>query len=161
MTARVTWTLENSFLTYAQVDYEGDFVSELQALFDVLGAEHHIVAHELHKDGGSHYHCLVRFLKHTVRDPRHFDCHGFHPNYKGVRKGPNLKRVLDYVTKDGQYWGELDEWEKHFGVRSKEEIWDTIVECTTRDDFFATGVFQYISLPLRGPNLCLTLPNLT
>lgn len=70
--------------------------------------EYYGVGHELHADGGHHYH-LVLCFKSKVDSLRidYFDWmfDGVHPNIKPIKQGPaNLRRAIDYIKKDGHFY---------------------------------------------------------
>jgi hypothetical protein len=139
----VTWNVASSsfaFLTYSQVNHDvDDFICELQAAFDCLGASRHLVAHELHEDGGNHYHCLVQWTSgFTSRDERVFDVGGFHPNYKSVRRGADQQRVRRYCLKDGAYYGDtFDDVDDVIVKRKRDDVWSEIVGATSVVEFWS------------------------
>lgn len=127
------------YLTYSQV---GDLsVSDVQAFFDSIGSDKHIIGHELHVDGGHHYHCLVHFGDVQRWDQsRVFDIEGRHPNVKVVRGVANIHRVLAYVTKDDDYYDHNGAYE-HFasgtcGKRSRTDIWSDIIASESAESFW-------------------------
>lgn len=143
MPSDVTWSFTPGrtavYLTYSQV---GDLsVSDVQAFFDSIGSDKHIVGHELHEDGGHHYHCLVHFGDvHRWNSSRVFDIEGRHPNVKMVRGVANIHRVLAYVTKDDDYYDCGNAYE-HFasgscGKRGRNDIWGEIIACETEATFW-------------------------
>lgn len=150
--AQVDWRFSVAYLTYSQVDYVdasntitdhvGAFVSLLQATYDQLGASHHLVAHELHGNGGHHYHTVVRFPNPVrTRDPRFFDVAGFHPNYRGLRGAANVGRVLDYCRKDGDFFGPDGDDDftgagSHVVGRERDDVWHQILGAGCEDEFW-------------------------
>lgn len=139
---RVQWSISASsiaFLTYSQVNHDvDDFICELQSSFDMLGASRHLVAHELHEDGGNHYHCLVQWTSgFNTRDERVFDVGGFHPNYKQVRVGSGQARVRDYCLKDGAYYGDTFDDLEGPAKRSRMDDWASIVRADSLAEFWA------------------------
>lgn len=89
------------FLTYSQadaIDDSDDLFTFLQRLPHVVNT---LTAHELHRDGGSHYHCVLAFSKKVdIRNERTFDFRGCHPNVQCVK---DLKRCIAYCIKGGNY----------------------------------------------------------
>lgn len=153
---QVDWRFSVAYLTYSQVNYDvGSFVSLLQATYDQLGASHHLVAHELHGDGGHHYHTVVRFPQPVrTRDPRFFDVAGFHPNYRGLRGAANVGRVLDYCRKDGDFYGTDDPMDfvggdGHVGGRDRDDVWHQILSAGCEDEFWELCESTVISLTPR------------
>lgn len=95
-------TCRKLLLTYAQADnLSRDRLSD--GLRQAGVAQAHI-GHELHADGGTHYHCLIRLAakKPDIRSCRHFDIDGFHPNVRRVR---NEDHAYAYASKDGDTFG--------------------------------------------------------
>lgn len=140
---QVNWVIgpkSCAYLTYPR--YGGDplqSVSDLQSFFATLGVADHVVAHELHADGGHHYHCLLRWDEgFTTRDVRAFDVDGHHPNYSCARGKDSIRRVLGYITKDGDYYGDLSPFEalSADGKQSRHAIWAEIVGAQSVDDFW-------------------------
>lgn len=118
---------KNVFLTYAQAP--ANWTKE-QLLADLPpGFTKHIVAHELHKDGGHHYHCLLHYpLKCRTKNPRFFDIGQQHPKVEGARVA---KDTAVYCRKDGDFL-ELGEWD------SVESPWTQALQSTSRDEFMST-----------------------
>lgn len=131
----VNWTCATTsivYLTYSQV---GNLdVSDIQAHLDCLGADHHVCGHELHQDGGHHYHCVAHFdHPQHWRDARVFDVRDKHPNVKVVRGAAHIARVVGYVTKEGDAYASSELAEAFFnsmgepGKRSRDAIWGEII----------------------------------
>ena len=147
MPATVNWSLQTShvlFLTYSQANTID--VSDIQAHLDCLGADQHIVGHELHGDGGNHYHCLVHFGEvQRWRQARVFDVKGIHPNVEFGKSRGSVARIRAYVTKDGNWFatGEASEefWDalasENAAKRTRNDIWGEILNAPTRDEFMA------------------------
>lgn len=87
------------FITYPQCPIPKEGVYDL---FDKsFNPEELIVAEEKHEDGNKHLHVYVKFEKKlNIKDPRHFDIDGYHPNIQSVH---NKNAVTKYVKKDGNY----------------------------------------------------------
>ena len=85
------------------------------------------VALESHQDGTPHLHVLLGFLrKRDIRNVKHFDHEGYHPNIQPVRC---VKNVLEYISKDGRY---VD-----YGVvPGTEGIWSRICNATDELSFW-------------------------
>ena len=67
-----------------------------------------IIAKEKHKDGGTHYHVLIKFSKKVdIRNQNYFDVLQFHPNIQAVR---HWGKTLNYIKKDGNFkeYGQID-----------------------------------------------------
>lgn len=63
--------------------------------------EYYIVGTELHKDGGTHYHVYANYAsKRNIKNARHFDCKGIHPNFKATI---NIAAWKTYCKMDGNY----------------------------------------------------------
>jgi len=93
------------FLTYPR---SGNCTAEqlLHFLRDERGALWYCVALEHHEDGGNHLHAYAEWNERLdVRDERHFDLDGHHPNVQSVR---NRTSVLRYVQKGGDYIGNCE-----------------------------------------------------
>jgi len=96
---------KRAFLTYPRT---GDLSAErlLSFLRDDRGAAWYCVALEQHEDGGNHLHAYAEWTgRLDVRDERHFDLDGCHPNIQSVR---NRTSVLKYVQKGGDYIGNCE-----------------------------------------------------
>ncbi|AKV62302.1 putative replication initiation protein [Lytechinus variegatus variable sea urchin associated circular virus] len=115
---------KNFFLTYPRsIDLSK------QDLFDFLLSfepNYLLVAEEKHADGTPHLHallCLAR--RRDIRDPRHFDCQGYHCNITSTR---SIARCIDYCKKD-------DCSPLSSGDVPGRDGWGAICECGTREDF--------------------------
>lgn len=87
------------FMTYAQCPGTKDEL--LLFLNEKLNIEKHIIALELHKDGGTHFHVfLVAVTKFDIKNPTWLDWNGYHPQMEKVK---NESRCKKYCTKDGDY----------------------------------------------------------
>lgn len=96
---------KRAFLTYPR---SGDLTKErlLQFLRDDRGALWYCVGLEQHEDGGNHLHAYAEWANRLdVRDERHFDLDGHHPNVQSVR---NRTSVLKYCQKGGDYIGNCE-----------------------------------------------------
>jgi hypothetical protein len=88
-----------------------------------------MVSHELHQDGNSHLHVALGWPgPRDIRDERHFDFEGFHPNLQSAR---SIKRVLDYVSKAGDVITHGDV--PAFGSNA----WSDVCNTSNKSDFFA------------------------
>lgn len=128
-----------AFLTYSQ--FNGDpiqRVSDIQACIAGLGACRYIVGHELHQDGGHHYHVVAQWeTVFKAHDVRVFDVDGCHPNFKSVRGDGNVNRVLDYCLKDDDYYGDDPEFfRRATPARTKTSIWTEIVSAESAEEFW-------------------------
>lgn len=137
----VTWSIKPqniAYLTYAQ--YNGDpirSVSDIQSSLAILGVSHCLVGHEFHQDGGHHYHVVCRWEDgYATRDPRVFDVDGHHPNYQCVRGRDHIKRVVEYCTKDGDFYGDPDEFLDIPKGPGRDEIWSSIIGAGNIDEFW-------------------------
>lgn len=92
------FSAKSLFATFPQCDVEKSVA--LDRIVSTYDPEWAVVAHELHKDGTDHLHCVVRFKsRYQSRDSSFFDhVGGKHGNYQSPR---SLKSVLKYVLKDG------------------------------------------------------------
>lgn len=142
----VNWTCSTAncvFLTYSQAS--GIDIGDIQCHLDCLGADHHIVAHEFHEDGGDHYHCIVHFdTAQQWRQARVFDIGGRHPNVKVVRGYTNIANVLEYVTKEDDYLASSgdDTWQAFKalstkGSGSRDATWKDIISAGDADEFWS------------------------
>lgn len=88
-------------LTYSQAQAIPDKESLRDKLLDMYPCKAFVVAHELHEDGGHHYHVYLHTQKRVDKsDPNLFDAFGVHPNIKLIHPpGP----WITYCTKDGDY----------------------------------------------------------
>lgn len=74
-------------LTYSQV---GDAIPSRQSLLGSLQSIddcicEYLIASENHADGGQHYHVYLRFaVKRNIKNPRHWDINGCHPNIRRI-----------------------------------------------------------------------------
>ncbi|QCQ85188.1 replication-associated protein [Finch associated genomovirus 9] len=142
MVRTVNWSVaidSIAFLTYSQ--FNGDpiqRVSDIQACLACLGVHRCIVGHELHQDGGHHYHVVAQWeTVFKAHDIRVFDVDGCHPNFKSVRGDGNVNRVLDYCLKDDDYYGDDPEFFRRAApVRSKTSIWAEIVGAQSASEFW-------------------------
>lgn len=87
------------FLTFAQC--QGTKEDLLKFLYTKVSVVLYIIAKELHKDGGSHFHCYLELNKCCdIKNARFFDWNGFHPNFE-IAKSPSA--VQRYCKKDSDY----------------------------------------------------------
>lgn len=146
MPASCNWSVRPNqavFLTYSQAN---DLtIDDLQAFFDSIGADYHVVGHELHGDGGHHYHCLVHFGDiQRWRDARVFDVKGVHPNVDFAKAKGSVSRIYAYCTKDGDWYAseEAQEFfdalaEESTAKQSKNDIWEEILSSPDAASFWA------------------------
>lgn len=109
------------FLTYPRCSASG------QELLDFLcGLEptwvYATVGTEAHQDGTPHLHALVLFSKkRDIRNAKHFDWRGYHPNVQPTRSVPE---AIAYVQKENCY--------VECGIRplSKTSNWSGVISCS-------------------------------
>lgn len=103
--------------------------------FTNLGAEC-IIAQEDHADGGTHLHVFADWgRRKRFRNQNFADVLGFHPNISPSRGTPAAG--WDYATKDGNVIaGGLARPADPSSVPKKDQIWDIILDATTREQFF-------------------------
>lgn len=147
MPATCNWSVRPNqvvFLTYSQATAID--VSAIQAHLDSLGADHHVVGHEHHADGASHYHAIVHFGELVKwRDARVFDVDGIHPNVDFGKAKGSVGRIYAYVTKDGNWYASTEESGEFFAdladegsaKRSRNEIWTEILDEPTANGFWS------------------------
>lgn len=155
MPRTVNWSVaveSIAFLTYSQ--FNGDplqRVSDIQACLAGLGAHRCIVGHELHQDGGHHYHVVAQWENQfKASDVRCFDVDGCHPNFKSVRGDGNVNRVLDYCLKDDDYYGDdVEFFRRDTPPRSKVSLWTEIVSAGSAEEFWRLArelaPFEYVN----------------
>lgn len=124
---------KRAFLTYPR---SGDLTRE--RLQDFLrndrGAAWYCVGLEQHEDGGNHLHAYAEWIERLdVRDERHFDLDGHHPNVQSVR---NRASVLKYVQKGRNYIGNCE------ATSSTTTKYGAIIEQSTGADDFLARVIQ-------------------
>jgi len=91
---------KNFFLTYSQcpVDKQ-ELFDHFKTLYPDI--KELVVAHEEHKDHGSHLHCFLGFTSTlNVTKETFFDYKGFHPN---LQKAKSVAAVIKYCTKEDDY----------------------------------------------------------
>lgn len=126
------------FLTYAQSSFDSSQLYDfLNSIKPVVWAR---ISREQHEDGADHHHVLVRFgarVK-TRSNMQLFDYMERHPNIQCPR---NIKHVLEYVAKDGDY--------QDFGpVPTKDNVYETLVayaKAQDRDNFDKEALGSRIS----------------
>ena len=94
------------------------------------------VCEETHKNGKRHYHAYIVWdHKVDIKDARHFDFKGVHPEIRKVDKG-----WLKYLMKDGNYESTLSEnpYARIATVDTWKEAQDILIEDVPRD-FFLYG----------------------
>lgn len=125
-------------LTYSQIsdrfdkDALGPFLLSLEEDSDCIR-----VAHEHHRDGGSHMHAYVDWgrVRYTT-NPLEFDFGGTHPNIKSIRATP--WRVYEYVGKEGEILFEHGDPPLPGGKSKsdRDDKWRTCIEAPTKAEFF-------------------------
>lgn len=93
------------FLTWSQTgDWTLQHWIESVNHLHVGNIQYYIVARELHKDEGVHFHSVIIYTdKITIRDPKAFDIQGYHPNIKTLPTNGDLMRAIAYCKK-GKDW---------------------------------------------------------
>lgn len=95
--SRFRFNAKNVFLTYPQCDKTKDELQQFLKQLDPRPAEW-AIAQEHHQDGSLHLHAVVGYpSKINIRDQRHWDFEGHHPNIGPVR---NLRATCDYIRKE-------------------------------------------------------------
>jgi len=117
------------FLTYPQCPLSRERIRD--HLVQTCGVEHYLVARESHDDGNYHIHAYGEWTRRAnIRDVRHFDVDGYHPNIQPVR---SQRRVLEYIQKsDSEPLGNVESLpggRVHYG--------SILEEAGSRDDFLA------------------------
>ena len=130
------------FLTYSQVINPDVNEHTLTTFFH--GKNHFDwseVNHELHDDGGSHFHAVVAFTRRFRGLLSAFDYLGVHPNIKSVKSGRrDLQRCRHYIRKDGverlvaggtpPELGDPDDTKA-----TERERWSDALTCANQSDF--------------------------
>nr|QJB18634.1 MAG: replication-associated protein [Genomoviridae sp.] len=125
---------KRAFLTYPQC---GTLTKELllEFLRDDRGAAWYCVGLEQHEDGGNHLHAYAEWIDRLdVRDERHFDVAGQHPNIQSVR---NRASVLKYCQKGGDYVGNCE------ATSSTTVRYGELIEKSRGTEEFLAGVIQH------------------
>lgn len=147
MPATVNWSVRPNqavFLTYSQATCT---IDDVQAFLDSIGCDHHIVGHELHADGGHHYHCIAHFSDvQRWRNARVFDIGELHPNVEFAKAKGSVGRILAYCKKEGD-WYATDDAIEFFDALAEEstakvsrnELWTEIIESSTESEFWANA----------------------
>lgn len=87
------------FLTYPQCNLSVQQL--LEGLASIKEIKYYAIAQERHEDGNPHLHALCQFSsKINTVNQAYFDIQGFHPN---IQRPRNIKDVLTYIKKDGEY----------------------------------------------------------
>lgn len=118
---------KNFILTWPQCPLEfDDIYTDLQTLLGSEGSAR--LAREVHQDGNTHYHAFVSFSsKKDIRNERHFDVRGYHPNIQACR---NAQASKEYVSKAGDFRdiGEVP-------IFKSKTSWADAVRATTPEEF--------------------------
>lgn len=125
---------KRAFLTYPQCgDLDKDTL--LAFLRDNRGAIWYCVGLEQHEDGGNHLHAYAEWPERLdVRDERHFDLAGQHPNIQSVRSRTS---VLKYCQKGGDYVGNCE------ATTSTTVRYGELIANSRGPDEFLAGVIQH------------------
>ena len=97
-------------LTYPQCSLPNS--AALIALKDIAKERLHwcLVGEEKHADGQPHLHAIVALhTRWNVRNPHHWDLHGYHGNYQAVK---SLQKWIIYVTKEKNVVSHGADWEQ-------------------------------------------------
>lgn len=87
------------FLTYPKCNLEKEEL--LKHIENLHGINHYVISKELHEDGTPHLHAYFNFDKKlNIKDCRHFDINGFHPNIETVR---DRQSCIKYIKKDKNF----------------------------------------------------------
>lgn len=159
----------NIFLTYPQCNIEKE--SALATLSSLEPtAKYLLVAEEFHEDGTPHLHAILSFQQpRDIRNERHFDISGHHPNIQSAR---SLKKSIAYVKKDGKFveTGESplgNSYETLTKVTNAEEFWEQIKEIDPKSyilhheklEYFVSKKFKRTVEEYVSPYPCFNPPN--
>lgn len=87
------------FITYSQA--KGNKEDLLAFLDSKVPVDEYVIAKELHKDGGTHFHCYLGLNKSIdIKNPRFFDWNTQHPKFEVAK---SASRVCRYAKKDGDF----------------------------------------------------------
>lgn len=161
----------NIGLTYSNINQQcpnGDFTREGLQTF-LLGsnlAKYVLTARELHQDGNTHFHCLIKLTKkHQLYNQAIYDYLGAHPSIEGIR---NLPAWTNYCKKDGdwieseetngQQQSSLDHYEVCRGMAT-EELW--VNHCLNSRPIIQFTYCQHIWKSCHGSRITTILPEAT
>jgi len=135
---------QSAFLTYPHCHLATeDFIASLETIVNPKIKEYYFVR-ELHKDGTSHYHILVYFLKKTlsgskyqvnIKDPYKFDIGGYHYNIQKTRNDLAAWRYLHKWKGESTYVGRTLKKPKSMAKETKAEWWEQAVNYTNKETF--------------------------
>lgn len=87
------------FLTYPKCKLSKEEL--LEKLPGKESLQQYVISTELHEDGEPHLHAILVYnYKLNIKDQKHFDIEGYHPNIQPVK---NLNNAINYVCKDGDF----------------------------------------------------------
>lgn len=143
------------FLTYSQVGKDGTVWTK-EGLLDFLRTvdtiREYVVCHELHQDGGDHYHCWVKFETGVLwKDVLRFKYNGHTADAKAAR---SARAVAGYCKKKGDYISNLENLETFMVSRGKKRNLEMLekgaLRCMTEGDIhpmnymrMASSISQY------------------
>lgn len=131
------------FLTYKSHLSEDDVQGILGRLRD-WKVDEWIACHETGESGYLHTHIAIFLrMKFQTVNPRFFDLNEIHPDVQGVR---NKVKAINYVMKDGAYWGDLDD--NYYKEKHIPAVVDKIINAPSLIDAFknAENINQMINI---------------
>ena len=139
------------FLTYPRTTKKFSPESLLDRLKEKVTIEDYTISQEMHQDVSTrpyHLHALLEFEERLyVRRADFFDVkyynHVYHPN---VQKARSRRKVLDYVTKDGNFITSLPETRDEWRVLVEDCLtYECLLECLLRRN---RNVTSYVTINL-------------
>ena len=137
------------FLTYPQCAIPP---TRFALKFKQLRVDDYHLVKEKHDDGNPHYHAIVAFSnRKNIRNPRHFDVDGHHPN---IQKVKSLIKCLRYLKKEkhgetGEHVGgtlgkKIEEGKVgHLDREAKSAKWNEAIEEATNEDEFLKKINSF------------------